>query len=116
MFACRACQAKDETIAMLREQIAADRAERAELLNRIMALSNPQALAMVASGERAGTEARNDDGTVSILENGTERVLGEEEGDRIYIDGEWYDRAEVEQIMRRIEAEAAGVAPGVVNG
>jgi hypothetical protein len=126
MWRCRACEAKDATIAMLREQLAAAEAarairesavtaERGKLLDRLMAVCNPPALAAVRPEEPCRTFAADETGTTVLAGGKEHEALIDGDGDAsIMFDGQMVKLREYDLWTKRAEQEASGVDPATV--
>lgn len=112
--ACAVCAAKDAEIAFLREQIAAERGERSKLLDRIMALANPAALAHVGGPQEVCRTFASDETGTTVLHGGEEHdVQLDGDGDPcVVMDGALVKLSELDEWMQRASQEAVGLSPG----
>lgn len=105
MLGCRTCRAHEAHIASLEAALAEERVERRQLLDRVMALANPAALAQVSvPTEPCRTFAQDEHGTV-VLEGGVERPVAGE--DDLIIDGERVAPHEAAKWFSRLSEEAS---------
>ena len=111
---CNTCVAKDAEIQWLREQIAAERTERREVLDRHLATVNPQSLAAIRAMREGETPpmtwASDEHGTTLMGPRGEMEVERNAQGEEcVRLDGNVIPIRELDKWMRRAADESAGV-------
>jgi hypothetical protein len=115
LFPCRRCKTLEEEVRWLRDQLAAQAAQRDRLLDRVVTVARPElapTLHANAGGE-CHTWAHDENGTV-LMVNGQEMpVVTNEAGAACVMVGQ--DMVPVDEFrawMARAQQEASGISPG----